>query len=62
VGGVAASVRGGRMVLKECVFCQLKSLVSSADGDFVGGGAVSFEVSAVLHKQHSVYRIDRLYI
>jgi hypothetical protein len=44
-GGGAASVRGGRMVLKECVFRQLKSL---ADGDFVGGGAVSFEVSAVL--------------
>jgi hypothetical protein len=60
-GGGAASVRGGRMVLKECVFRQLKSLASSADGDFVGGGAVSFEVSAVLLKQHSVYRIDRLY-
>jgi hypothetical protein len=57
-GGGAASVRGGRMVLKECVFRQLTSLAS---GDFVGGGAVSFEVSAVLHKQHSVYRIDRLY-
>jgi hypothetical protein len=60
-GGGAASVRGGRMVLKECVFRQLQSLASSADGDFVGGGAVSFEVSAVLLKQHSVYRIDRLY-
>jgi hypothetical protein len=59
-GGGAASVRGGRMVLKECVFRQLKSLASSADGDFVGGGAVSFEVSAVLRKQHSVLRIGRL--
>jgi hypothetical protein len=59
-GGGAASVRGGRMVLKECVFRQLKSLASSADGDFVGGGAVSFEVGAVLRKQHSVYRIDLL--
>jgi hypothetical protein len=58
VGGGAASVRGGRMVLKECVFRQLTSLAS---GDFVGGGAVSFEVSAVLLKQHSVHRIDRLY-
>jgi hypothetical protein len=60
-GGGAASVRGGRMVLKECVFRQLKSLAVSADGDFVGGGVVSFEVSAVLLKQHCVYRIDRLY-
>jgi hypothetical protein len=59
-GGGAASVRGGRMVLKECVFRQLQSLASSANGDFVGGGAVSFEVSAVLLKQHSVC-IDRLY-
>jgi hypothetical protein len=56
-GGGAASVRGGRMVLKECVFRQLKSLAS---GDFVGGGAISFVVSAVLRKQHSVYRIDLL--
>jgi hypothetical protein len=57
-GGGAASVRGGRMVLKECVFHQLTSLAS---GDFLGGGAISFVVSAVLRKQHSVYRIDRLY-
>jgi hypothetical protein len=56
VGGGAASVRGGRMVLKECVFRQLQSLAS---GNYVGGGAVSFVVSAVLLKQHSVYRIDR---
>jgi hypothetical protein len=60
-GGGAASMRGGRMVLKECVFRQLTSLASSADGYFVGGGAVSFEVSAVLLKQHSVHCIDRLY-
>jgi hypothetical protein len=56
-GGGAASVRGGRMVLKECVFRELKSLAS---GDFVGGGAVSFVVSAVLLEQHSVHRIDLL--
>jgi hypothetical protein len=56
VGGGAASVRGGRMVLKECGFRGLKSL---ADGH-KGGGAVSLMVSAVLRKQHSVYRIDRL--
>jgi hypothetical protein len=57
-GGGAASVRGGKMVLKECVFRELTSLANG----FVGGGAVSFEVSAVngavLRKQHSVYRID----
>jgi hypothetical protein len=50
-GGGAASVRGGRMVLKECVFRQLQSLASSADGDFVGGGAVLFVVRAAFFKQ-----------
>jgi hypothetical protein len=45
-GGGAASVGGGGLVLKDCVFRELTSQASSADGDFVGGGAVSFVVRA----------------
>jgi hypothetical protein len=54
-GGGAASVGGGGLVLKDCVFRELTSHASSADGDFVGGGAVSFVVSAAfLKRQPSV--------
>jgi hypothetical protein len=46
--GGAAFVEGGSMVLKGCTFDDLESLASSADGDFVGGGAFMFVVSWVL--------------
>jgi hypothetical protein len=45
-GGGAASVGGGGLVLKDCVFRELTSHAISVEGDFVGGGAVSFEVRA----------------
>jgi hypothetical protein len=50
-GGGAASVGGGGLILKDCVFSELTSHASSADGDFVGGGAVSFVVRAAFLKQ-----------
>jgi serine/threonine protein kinase len=40
--GGAAFVEGGSMALKDCVFDDLESLASAADGDFVGGGAIMF--------------------
>jgi hypothetical protein len=46
--GGAAFIEGGHTVLKECTFDDLESLVSSADGNFVGGGAIMFVVSRLL--------------
>jgi hypothetical protein len=46
-GGGAASIGGGGLVLKDCVFRELTSHAISVEGDFVGGGAVSFEVRAM---------------
>jgi hypothetical protein len=43
--GGAVSIGGGRLLLKDCVFRDITSLASHADGNFVGGGAVSFVVS-----------------
>jgi len=46
--GGAAFIEGGHTVLKECTFDDLESLASSADGNFVGGGAIMFVVSRLL--------------
>jgi hypothetical protein len=46
--GGAAFIEGGHTVLKGCTFDNLESLASSAEGNFVGGGAIMFVVSRLL--------------
>jgi hypothetical protein len=49
--GGAAFVEGGSMVLKGCTFDDLESLASSAEGNFVGGGAIMFVAAIQLHSE-----------